>query len=220
LILDSRIDTTKWIADAVLECKRPPKLWINASAAGIYKTSYDYPMTEDETELGTDFLADVVKQWENVFFGFKLPETRQVALRTSVVLGQYGGVLKPLLWLCRLGLGGRQAEGTQMFSWIHLEDYFRIVRFLMEDESLKGVFNCSSPCPISNKELMLSLRQTLHVSLGIPAPGVAVKIGARLIGTQPELILNSLFVVPKRIQEAGFQFAFPEINKALNDLIK
>jgi uncharacterized protein (TIGR01777 family) len=219
-ILDSRLNTTRWIANAVLVCKRPPKLWINASAAGIYPSSYDHPMTEDETDLGTDFLAEVVTEWENLFFGFQLPETRQVALRTSVVLGRSGGALKPLIWLSRFGLGGRQAEGTQMFSWIHLEDYFRIVRFVMEDVSLRGVFNCTSPCPISNKELMLSLRRTLHVSFGIPAPRFAVKIGAKLIGAQPELILNSSFVVPKRLQEAGFQFAFPEINKALADLIK
>jgi len=86
--------------------------------------------------------------------------------------------------------------------------------------SLKGVFNCTSPCPLSNKDLMLSLRRTLHVPFGIPAPRFAVNIGAKLIGTQPELILNSSFVVPKRLQEAGFQFAFPEIDKALRDLIK
>ena len=170
--------------------------------------------------MGTDFLAEVVTEWENLFFGFQLPETRQVVLRTSVVLGQYGGALKPLIWLSRFGLGGRQAEGTQMFSWIHLEDYFRIVRFMMENMSLKGVFNCTSPCPLSNKDLMLSLRRTLHVPFGIPAPRFAVNIGAKLIGTQPELILNSSFVVPKRLQEAGFQFAFPEIDKALRDLIK
>lgn len=219
-ILDSRLNTTQWIANAIVACKQPPKLWINASAAGIYKSSITKAMTEDETALGTNFLSEVVTQWEKVFFGFKLPKTRQVALRTSVVLGRNGGALRPLVWLTRFGLGGKQAEGTQIFSWIHVEDYFRIVQFLMEDISLQGVFNCTAPYPLSNKDFMRSLRKILHIPFGIPAPRLAIEIGAKLIGTEPELLLNSSFVIPKRLNEAGFQFAFPDVEKALADLLK
>lgn len=219
-ILDSRLNTTKWIANAILACKQPPKLWVNASATGIYKPTIDYAMTEDETDLGTDFLSEVVTQWEKIFFGFNLNQTRQVALRTSVVLGRNGGALGSLATLSRFGLGGKQAEGTQMFSWIHLEDYFRVVQFLMKNVSLNGVFNCTSPNPLSNCDFMKLLRNTLRVPFGIPAPKWVVEIGARLIGTESSLLLNSSFVIPKRLMESGFQFAYPEIDKTLMDLLK
>ncbi|MFZ4725253.1 MAG: TIGR01777 family oxidoreductase [Paludibacter sp.] len=218
-ILESRITTTSLIGNALLTCKNPPKLWINASATGVYKPSVVHPMIEDETELGSDFLAEVVTEWEKVFFEFQLPATRQVALRTSVVLGKNEGALLPLVWLTRLGLGGKQASGNQMFSWIHLEDYFRIVLFLSENNSLEGVYNCTSPNPLSNKEFMRSLRNAIHIPFGIPAPKFAIEIGAKVIGTEPELLLNSSFVIPERLQTAGYQFKYPTIDKALDNLL-
>ena len=219
-ILDSRINTTIWIGNAILACKNPPKLWINGSASGIYKSSFDHPMTEDEIDLGTDFLADVVKQWEKAFFGFKLTETRKVALRTTVVLGRKGGALIPLLWLSRIGLGGKQASGNQMFSWIHIEDYFRILEFLFENKTLQGILNCTSPEPLNNEDFMYSLRRTLRMPIGISAPEFMINLGAKIIGTEPDLILNSSFVIPKRLLDSGFNFRFTDINKALADLLK
>jgi len=219
LILDSRINTTLWIGNAILACKNPPKLWINGSASGIYKPSLDHAMTEDETDLGDDFLASVVRQWEKAFFGFQLSDTRKVALRTSVVLGKNGGALLPLVWLSRFGLGGKQAEGTQMFSWIHMEDYFRILEYLIENKPLQGIFNCTSPGSLNNKEFMHSLRKTIHMPIGIPAPEFAINLGAKIIGTEPELILSSTYVIPKRLLDSGFKFRFPEIHKALADLL-
>ena len=219
-ILDSRINTTIWIGNAIVSCKNPPKLWINGSACGIYQPSFNHAMTEDETELGTDFLADVVRQWEKAFFGFKFSGTRKVALRTSVVLGRNGGALMPLLWLGRLGLGGKQAKGNQMFSWIHMEDYFRTLQYLIENNSLQGIVNCTSPEPLPNEDFMYTLRRTLRMPIGIPAPGFAINLGAKIIGTEPDLILNSSYVIPKRLLDSGFKFRFPDINKALADLLK
>jgi uncharacterized protein (TIGR01777 family) len=219
-ILDSRINTTIWIGNAILACKNPPKLWVNGSACGIYKSSFDQPMTEDETQLGNDFLADVVRQWEKAFFGFTLTETRKVALRTSVVLGRRGGALIPLLWLSRIGLGGKQAQGNQMFSWIHLEDYFRILEFLIENKTLQGILNCTSPEPLTNEDFMYSLRRTLRMPIGISAPEFVIHLGAKIIGTEPDLILNSSYVIPKRLLDSGFTFRFTDINKALADLLK
>ncbi len=219
-IVESRINTTLWLGNAVLACEDPPKLWINASATGIYKPSVEHSMTEDETELGNDFLAEVVTQWEKTFFGFHLPKTRQVALRTSVVLGKNGGALRPLVLLSRFGLGGMQASGEQIFSWIHVEDYFRILLFLLENELLSKVINCCSPNPISNKRFMQFIRKTLHMPFGIPAPEFVIRLGSKLIGMEPELILNSVNVLPKRLLEAGFQFTYPGTEKALEDLLK
>ena len=218
-ILDSIINTTLWIGNAILACKNPPKLWINASACGIYKASVDRPVTEDEAESGDDFMADVVRKWENVFFKFQLPETRRVALRTSVVLGKNGGALLPLVWLSRIGLGGKQARGTQIFSWIHLEDYFRVLQYLTKNISLSGVVNCTSPYPLNNKEFMSVIRKALRMPVGIPAPEFVVNFVAKLIGTEPKLILNSSFVIPKRLLDSGFKFTFPTAKEAINDLL-
>ena len=218
-IYDSRINTTIWIGNAILACKNPPKLWVNASACGIYKPSLDRAAIEDETDLGTDFMAEVVRKWEKAFFGFKLHDTRKVALRTSVVLGKKGGALLPLFWLSRLGLGGKQAKGTQMFSWIHLEDYFRILPFLIENKSIAGILNCTSPEPLTNADFMHSIRKTIGMPFGIPAPEFAVKLGAKIIGTEAELLLNSSYVIPERLLNSGYKFRFPDIHKALADLL-
>ncbi|MEI8086887.1 MAG: TIGR01777 family oxidoreductase [Paludibacter sp.] len=219
-ILESRIKSTKLIGDAISACNEPPKLWVNASASAIYKPSEEKAMTEDETDLATGFMADVVSKWESAFFEFELPKTRQVALRTSVVLGKNGGALKPLATLSRLGLGGKQADGTQIFSWLHIEDYFRIVQFLIKETTIQGVINCTSPNPLSNNDFMTSLRNTVSALFGIPAPRFAIVIGARLIGTEPKLLLDSSFLLPKRLVNSGFKFAFPTIDKALADLLK
>ena len=157
--------------------------------------------------------------WEKTFFDFQLSDTRQVALRTSVVMGKNGGALTPLVWLTRFGLGGRQANGNQMFSWIHIEDYFRVLLFVLENETLTGVINCTSPEPLSNRLFMRTLRRIMHVRIGLNAPEFAIKIGAKLIGTEPELILNSSYVIPKRLVDAGFKFSFPKLSLALDELL-
>jgi len=218
-IMESRLNTTLWIGNAIMACKNPPRLWINSSACGVYKPSFKHPMDEDEIDLGNDFLAEVVGKWEKVFFGFQLTETRKIALRTSVVLGKNGGALQPLVWLSRLGLGGKQATGNQIFSWVHLEDYFQIILFLSENTATKGVINCTSPNPVDNKFFMSTLCKSLRVPVGIPAPEFVIELVAKLIGTEPELILNSSFVIPKRLLNAGYEFRFPDIDKALSDLL-
>jgi uncharacterized protein (TIGR01777 family) len=218
-IIDSRISTTQMIGLAIKACKNPPKLWINASANGIYLPSVNHAMSESETTFGTNFLAEVVSAWEKSFFDFQLIETRQIALRTSVVLGKNGGALTPLIWLTRFGLGGHQANGNQQFSWIHIEDYFRVLIFALENETLVGVINCTSPEPLPNRLFMRTLRCIMHVRIGLNSPEFAIKLAAKIIGTEPELILNSSCVVPKRLIDAGFKFSFPKLSLALDELL-
>jgi len=219
-IIDSRLNSTIWLGNAVLACPRPPKLWINASAAGIYKPSIKEAMTEDSTDFADDFLASVIQKWEKTFFGFKLSDIRQIALRTSVVLGKNGGALKPLATLSRFGLGGKQGSGEQMFSWIHIEDYFRILLFLMENEPIHGIINCTSPEPLKNADFMHLVRKALRIPIGIPAPEFAIKLASKLIDTEPGLILNSSNVVPKRLLEGGFKFVYPDAEKGIENLLK
>ena len=219
LILDSRIDATNDVGQALQFCVHPPLLWINASASAVYMPSESKQMVESETELAETFLADVIKQWEHTFFSYHLSSTRQVALRTSVVLGRDGGALSPLVNLTKWGLGGKQGSGNQLFSWIHIEDYYQILLFLLEKESVSGVVNCTSPFRVANKKLMATLRKVMGVSVGLPAPTIAIKIGARLIGAEPELILDSCNMIPQKLIDSGFEFKFPELRKALENLV-
>ncbi|RZK64934.1 MAG: TIGR01777 family protein, partial [Pedobacter sp.] len=219
-ILRSRTATTKILGNAILNCEHPPKLWINSSTATIYRHAMDRPMTESNGEIGSGFSVDVATNWEKSFFDFQLPNARQIALRMAIVLGDGGGVMEPFVNLVRFGLGGKQGSGKQMFSWIHVEDLFNIILFLQKEEELNGVFNCSAPNPITNAQLMKSLRKTMKASIGLPSPAWLLKIGAVLIGTETELILKSRWVIPDKLTKAGYQFKFPEIDVALTDILK
>ena len=137
IILESRTSTTRILGESILECDLPPELWINSSTATIYRHAEDRPMTEKEGEIGSGFSVDVAKAWEQAFFEFSLPSTRQIALRIAIVLGK-GGVMEPLTNLVRFGLGGSQGPGTQQFSWIHIEDLFRMVLYLQQHPELEG----------------------------------------------------------------------------------
>lgn len=218
-ILDSRISTTQALGNAISKCENPPPLWINSSTATIYRHAEDWAMTESGGEIGTGFSVDVAKQWEYAFFDFQLKNTRQVALRIAIVLGKNGGVMAPFKNLVNLGLGGKQGDGNQMFSWIHIEDLFQIILFLQTHKELNGIYNCSSPNPISNKVLMQNLRQTMKVSFGLSSPTWLLKIGAVLINTETELILKSRWVVPEKLLQAGYQFKYPKINQALEQIL-
>ncbi|MEI6946229.1 TIGR01777 family oxidoreductase [Paraflavisolibacter sp. H34] len=217
-ILQSRVETTRALGTAIAACPHPPKLWINSSTATIYRHAEDRPMTEAEGETGTGFSVQVAREWEQAFFGFALPQTRQIALRTAIVLGR-GGALQPLKTLACLGLGGKQGSGRQMVSWIHIEDLYRIIRFLVEQEELEGVFNCSAPEPVTNASFMRSLRQALHRNIGLPAPAWLLEIGAVFIGTETELILKSRWVLPDRLQKRGFKFAYSSLQPALEQIL-
>jgi uncharacterized protein (TIGR01777 family) len=219
IIMDSRTETTHILGEAVLSCVHPPELWINSSTATIYRHAEDRPMTEQDGEVGSGFSVEVAKAWEKAFFGVELPSTRQIALRIAIVLGE-GGVMEPLTNLVRFGLGGAQGAGTQKFSWIHMEDLFRMVMFVQEHSELEGVYNASSPHPVTNRELMASLRKQMGARIGLPSPRWMLELGAIFIRTETELVLKSRWVIPDRIEKAGFTFTYASLDAALADLLK
>ncbi|MGM1047977.1 MAG: TIGR01777 family oxidoreductase [Bacillota bacterium] len=219
-ILRSRTETTRILGKALKKCGNPPKLWINSSTATIYRHAEDRPMTEESGEIGTGFSVDVAKEWEKAFFSFQLPQTRQVTLRIAIVLGPGGGVMTPFKNLVRFGLGGAQGPGNQMFSWIHIEDIFGIIQFLQERKELNGVFNCSSPHPVTNRELMAQLRETMNVKIGLPSPKWLLEMGAIMIKTETELIMKSRWVIPERLERAGYTFKHKDIGQALAHILK
>jgi uncharacterized protein (TIGR01777 family) len=219
-IVRSRIETTRLIGEAVVQCSNPPKLWINSSTATIYRHAEDRPMTEENGEIGKGFSVNVALQWEKEFFDFALSHTRQIALRMAIVLGRQGGAMQPLKRLAQLGLGGKQGKGNQMFSWIHIDDIFKIILFLMDHKELAGTFNCSSPEPVTNHVFMSSLRQVLNAKIGLPTPEWLLKIGAVLIGTETELILKSRWVVPGRLLKSGYIFSYLSLPQALEEIVR
>ncbi|MGM9923470.1 MAG: TIGR01777 family oxidoreductase [Bacillus sp. (in: firmicutes)] len=218
-IMNSRTETTHVLGNAVQSCLRPPKLWINSSTATIYRHAEDRPMTEREGEIGTGFSVDVAKAWEESFFSFRLPHTRQIALRIAIVLGRHGGVVTPYKNLVAFGLGGPQGPGNQRFSWIHIHDLYRIILFLQEREELSGIFNCAAPEPVLNRELMSTLREAMNRPFGFPAPTWMLEMGAAFIQTETELLLKSRWVIPERLEEAGFHFEYPTLQAALEEIL-
>ncbi|MRX38847.1 TIGR01777 family protein [Flavobacterium sp. LC2016-23] len=217
-ILLSRIESTKVLNKAVLQCANPPKHWLNSSTSTIYRFSLDKEMDEVTGEIGNDFSMNVAQSWEKSFFKTETPKTLKTALRTSIVLGKKGGALIPLKTLAKMGFGGKQGKGNQLISWIHEADFARAAAFIIEKE-ITGVVNIVSPKPIENKKFMLLLRKTVGTSFGIPVSETVLKFGSALIRTEPELVLKSRNVIPKRLQENGFQFEFDTLDKTLKDLL-
>ncbi|NRD24739.1 TIGR01777 family protein [Winogradskyella litoriviva] len=220
LIHDSRVDSTHVLGLAINLCECPPKTWFNSSTATIYRDSTNKEMTEKFGEIGDDFSMNIAKSWEKAFFSIINPKTRKISLRTSIVMGKHGGATEPLKKLVQFGLGGKQGSGNQKVSWIHETDFARAIEFLIEHKDLKGNFNLAVPKPTNNKTLMKSLRNVMNVPFGINHPKWLIKLGARLIGTEPELVLKSRNVIPERLVKNGFQFSHTDIKIALQNLLK
>lgn len=217
-IHDSRIDSTNLLGKAIQKSKSPPKVWLNMSTSTIYKDSYHKQMTEESGEIGNDFSMNIAKSWEAAFNTIQTPNTRKIILRTSIVLGKNGGALIPLKQLANLGLGGKQWHGKQKVSWIHETDFARAIHFLIE-KKLKGVYNIVSPKPTTNVQLMATLRKALKVPFGIPQPKWLIKFGAKLIGTEPELVLKSRNVIPKKLTDYGFTYEHQTLKHAISNLV-
>ncbi|WP_149915022.1 TIGR01777 family oxidoreductase [Sphingobacterium cavernae] len=218
-IFSSRTETTETLGKAILQCHNPPRLWINASTATIYRHAIDRPMTEKNGEIGTGFSVEVAQQWEKSFFDFQLQNTRQVALRMAIVLGKDGGVMTPFENLVKFGLGGKQGNGKQMFSWIHIEDLFQIIQYVETESDIKGIINCSAPEPVTNEDFMRTFREVKKIPIGLPSLTWMLKIGALIIGTETELLLKSRWVLPEKLIDKGFKFEFPTIESALQNIL-
>lgn len=229
-IKHSRVFTTQLVGQAIAEAKAPPKIWMNASTATIYRHAVDRPMDEVTGEIGGNepdappkwrFSIDVAASWERTFFAAETPRTRKLALRSAMTMSpDPAGIFDHLLRLVRWGLGGASGPGTQYISWIHDVDFIRAIEFLIARDDLEGVVNIASPFPVTNREFMCCLRRAYCTSyVGVPAPTWALNIGAIFMRTETELILKSRRVIPKRLLDSHFEFHFPNWRGACQDLI-
>ncbi len=217
-ILESRTLSTAILGEAVRKCLAAPKLWINASSATIYRHAEDRPQDENNGEIENDFSVQVCKAWEKTFFDVRTAFTRKVALRMAVTLGK-GGVIVPYFNLLKFGLGGRQASGKQMYSWVHIEDSINIIEWIFNHPDMEGVYNCCSPNPVSNATFMKQLQKITGNSFGLPAYEWMLKLGARLIGTETELILKSRWVLPTKLLQTGYKFKFNTVEEAFTEIV-
>jgi uncharacterized protein (TIGR01777 family) len=228
-IMDSRVDSTRAVGEAIGAAEQPPRIWINASTATIYRHSTDRDMDDVSGEIGGSesgvpltwrFSIEVATQWEKAFFEAPTPRTRKVAMRSAMTMSpDSGGIFDILLRLARFGLGGPIASGGQYVSWIHERDFLRAVEFLMARDDMTGVVNLASPHPLPQRDFMRYLRVAYGMQAGLPATSWMVAMGAWLLRTETELILKSRRVVPRVLTDAGFDFEFAEWPAAAVDLV-
>jgi uncharacterized protein (TIGR01777 family) len=226
---DSRVLSTRAVGQAIAQSSRPPRVWLQMSTATIYAHRFDAANDEASGIIGGNEVGvpaywrrsiDIARAWEAAQAEASTPRTRQVAMRTAMVMStDRGGVFDVLRGLTGRGLGGRIGDGRQFVSWIHGKDFTRAVDFLIARDELAGPVNVASPDPLPQRDLMASLRQALGVSVGLPATHWMAEVGAFFLRTDTELVLKSRRVVPKRLLDAGFVFEFPEWGRAVRDLV-
>lgn len=217
LILNSRVDATHVLGEAIAKSGTPPRLWINLSSATVYRHAEDRPMDEFSGELGKDFSPQVVLAWEKAFFSHKRDGVRQVAVRCAMVFSRHGGAFPRFVQLTRLGLGGHHASGQQYVSWVHETDVSGFFQWLMDTSKVEGIINLASPNPLRETELMQHLRKHIKPIVAFNVPKWMLTIGAFFLRTETELVLKSRRVVPTRASQLGYALHHPIITSALDD---
>ncbi|WP_196889490.1 TIGR01777 family oxidoreductase [Aureivirga sp. CE67] len=218
-ILRSRVDSTKIIGEALRTISNPPKIWIQMSTAHIYGDSRNRICDENAT-LGYGIAPFVGKKWEETFHENLPKNCRGFVMRTSFVVGKNGGALKKLKQITKLGFGGKTGSGNQGMSWIHETDFHRIVLEAIQNDKYSGIYNVSAPKPVSNKVFMKTLREVLKTPISIFSPTWMTKFGAKyFLKTDAELALYGRYIHPKKLEKEGFEFHFPELKNALENLI-
>lgn len=218
-ILRSREDSVNTLGEAMRRCDHPPPVWVQAGTAHIYGDPPNQVCDEDTTP-GYGLAPFVAQRWEAAFNTALPATTRGTILRTSFVIGNTGGALPVLTRIARLGLGGTIGHGRQWISWLHIEDFCRIVERAITDADMQGIYNVTSPEPATNRDFMHRLRRATHRPTGLPAPAWLIRLAAAtVLDTDPELVLFGRNITPKRLTELGYDFAFPTLDAALTNLL-
>ena len=213
VLRQSRVDTTYRLA--TLASEKGVRVLVSASAVGVYGPRGDEALDES-SPLGSDFLAAVCQEWEAALQPAVESETRVAIVRIGVVLGPNGGALQKMLPPFRLGIGGPLGSGRQVVSWIHLDDLVAMIVWLLENGEHSGVFNATAPQPVTMQQWASSLGRTLHRPAFFPVPGFLLKLA---LGEVADVLLTGQRVLPRRASEAGFEFRYPEMLAALEDIL-
>jgi hypothetical protein len=228
-MMDSRVESTRVVGEAIARAADPPGVWLQMSTATIYADRRDAPNDEATGVIGGhepgvpdywEYSVRIARCWEAAQLEAALPSTRRVALRSAMVMSpDRGGVFDVLLGMARLGLGGPVAGGGQYVSWIHDHDFVRAVELLLDRDDLDGPVNLAAPEPLPQRDLMRALRRAWGRRPGLPATAWMAEIGAWALRTDTELLLKSRRVVPGRLLDAGFVFEHPRWQEAADDLV-
>jgi uncharacterized protein len=217
-IISSRVNSVRVLREAIDKCVNPPQAFVQAGSLAIYGNTRD--LCNEHAVHGEGFSADVCEQWESEFFRESSPNTRQVVLRIGFVLGEDGGALGSLKNLVKYNLGGTVGSGKQYISWIHVNDLNGMLLKAIEDENTSGIYNATSPTPVTNKTFMKALRTVMGKGWAPPAPTPFVWLGAYLfMRTDPSLGLTSQRAVPQHFMDQGFEFQYTDLNRTLQDLV-
>lgn len=229
-MMDSRVESTRVVGEAIAHAVSPPKVWLQMSTATIYADRRDAPNDEASGVVGGhepgvpgywEYSVRIARCWEAAQMEAVVPHTRRVALRAAMVMSpDRGGVFDVLLRMARLGLGGPVAGGGQYVSWIHDHDFIGAVEFLLDRDDLTGPVNLAAPEPLPHGELMRDLRRAWGRRFGLPATAWMAEIGAWALRSDTELLLKSRRVVPGRLLDAGFTFEHPRWPGAAEDLVR
>jgi uncharacterized protein (TIGR01777 family) len=225
-IMESRVNSTRVLGQAIAACEETPRVWLNASTATVYKHTFgpawdESGQTEATAEAKDRFSVEVAWAWERAFNEAATPHTRKVAMRMAMVLGRGRNSVFPVLRrLVRLGLGGRMGDGRQFVSWIHERDFCRAVEWLITHDEFAGPINMVAPGPLPNAHMMRTLRQLCGAPIGLPASEWMLEVGAFLLRTETELLIKSRRVIPGRLLQSGFRFEFPGLREAFESLLQ
>jgi hypothetical protein len=212
-ILDSRVEGTRALVAAMRP--HPPQVLISASAVGYYGSRGDEVLTESSAP-GDDFVAHVARAWEREADAAEALGVRLVKLRIGMALGPGGGALKKMVLPFRWGLGGPIAGGRHWMSWIHRDDLASLVLFMLNESTVRGVFNATSPHPVTNAEFTRALAQAVNMPALFPIPAFALKA---LFGGMAQLLLASQRVMPEATLRTGFTFEYPDVFGALKVIL-
>jgi uncharacterized protein (TIGR01777 family) len=221
-IVRSRVASVQTVGEAIRRCRRPPRVFVQTTAIGIYGDRSDL-VCDESTPPGNPlasggFLAETCLQWETAFHDIPTPGVRRVVLRLGVVLGREGGAFPALAALTRWFLGGAVGSGRQYLSWLHLADAVRMYRDAIDREDFQGVYVAVSPQPATNAQFMRELRSALHRPWSPPVPTVAIRLGGWLGGINADLALTGQRCAPRRLMEQGFAYEFSELRRAMREL--
>lgn len=216
VLYDSRIVTTRKIAEAISKCKNKPECLINSSAIGYYGTTRTEVLDED-SKPGDDFLSKLCFDWEKEAYSMEKHGLRVITLRIGIVLDKCEGALQKFLLTFKLFIGGHQGSGKQWISWIHIDDLVNLIFFVLENKEIKGAINCTSPNSVSNKQFCKTLGKVLNRPSIFPVPGFVLKIA---IGEFAKYLIKGRKVIPFRATKNGFQFRYDNLENALTNLLK
>lgn len=215
-ILSSRLNATGAIVDAIAKAAKKPEVLINASAVGYYGDVKKEEVTESHPPA-EDFLGTTCARWEQAAREAERSGVRVVLVRTGIVLEQNGGALKKMLLPFRLFAGGPLGTGDQWFPWIHIDDEVGAIVFALANKNLSGPVNLAAPEPATMREFCKAMGRAMGRPSWAPVPGFALQI---LLGEMSTMLLGGQKVVPKKLQEAGYRFKFPQLDVALRDALK